>query len=50
MKYHFLRMLNHEWEVSRKLFEDDYICIGYADLNAEENNYDYVTYYIKKVN
>ncbi len=45
MKYHFLRMLNHEWEISRKLFEDDYICIGYSDLNKAENNYDYVSYY-----
>lgn len=45
MKYHFLRMLNHEWEVTRKLFEDDYISIGYSDLNRVENNYDYVSYY-----
>lgn len=45
MKYHFLRMLNYEWEVSRKLFEDDYICMGYSHLNKVENNYDYVSYY-----
>lgn len=45
MKYHFLRMLNYEGEVSRKLFEDDYICMGYSDLNRKENNYDYVSYY-----
>lgn len=47
MKYHFIRMLNHEREISRKLFEDDYISIGYSKLNKDENGkeIDYVEEY-----
>lgn len=37
MKYHMLRMLNHEREVTRKLFENDYIAIGYSDFDKIEN-------------
>lgn len=30
-------MLNHEREISRKLFEDDYISIGYSKLNKDKD-------------
>jgi len=44
MSYHMLRMLNHEKEVSRKLFEKDYIIIGYSDFDRVEN-WDFINKY-----
>lgn len=42
--YYMLRMLNHERDFSRKLFDDNYILIGYQYFDQLEN-WDYIQVY-----
>ncbi len=47
--YYLLRMMNHERETALKLFEDDYIFIGYRDFD-EKSQWDYIGKYRESLN
>lgn len=47
--YYLLRMMNHERETALKLFEDNYIFIGYRDFD-EKSQWNYIEEYKKATN